>query len=881
MLKDVTSTMYSWNIGGGVNFLGVIANYIASPLYLLTAIIPSSTPWLPLYMAATVVIRVGLAGMFFAIFLRKMFSRHDISLVAFGVMYALCAFALGYYWNTMWLDTFALLPLVVAGVVGVLRDKEFKLYIISLALSVICSFYIGYMVCLFVLIFSICYTIVSFVSIKESFKNAGKMLLYTVIAFMITAMLTVPAYMALSGSESAGSTAGFPTKYTINYGYGMADDGIISTLLAFAKTATNMLSAANPIKMDQGEPNIACGILALVLVPFYFVTKKISIKEKIVSLSLILLFLASFVVNQLNYIWHAFATPAMVYYRWSFIFSFAILVMAYRAFTLIDHFSKKVLIVSSGLLILYFAAAFFLQKKISVAITAVGAGIILLGFVLYKKGRIKYKTLSLLLCLFVVCDMSVNCYLGVRFVGSTNINDYPKDASYVKALADVTHQLSEDEMFRTEFLDTQTLNDGALNSIYGISTFNSMVDCSYADVLKEMGLAASTPNNRYVYYETSPVTNLFLNIKYLIGRDSEEALDKTYLKPVATAETSTLYENTGYLPMGFMTQTDLLDYAVQESWRFPGDALNDMFSKATGIEESVFVDVHPIEEIQCSYPEYMTKRSANIHSYSYNLEGVVKDADKETIISAVTDTSEDNKNDSDTTLMVVEYEIAEDGAYYGLFRSSTDDETVVIINDGEPREINQHYSCMVSIGSLKKGDKVRVEMDAEFSKVSNINYRLAKIDEDVFSRGLEKLGESTMKLSEWSDTSVEGTINVKEDGLFYTSVLYCQGWKAYVDGKEVEITPVADTFIAFELTEGEHNIKLEFASPGAGVGVIISIVGILTFVALCVVSAKIRKKKAAVADSEVINDSENSECEDKEGTDDAEEIVEEVEGNED
>jgi len=249
MLKEGRSPMYSWNVGGGVNFFGVIGNYIASPLYLLTAIIPSGVPWLPLFLALTVIIRIGCAGMFFGIFLRKVFAKNDISLVAFGTMYALCAFAMGYYWNTMWLDTFALMPLVLAGVVGVLRDKKFGLYIVSLALSVITSFYIGYMVCLFVLIFSIGYTVVSFVSIKESLKNAGKMVLYTGIAFMMTAFITIPVYMALQGSESAGSVNGFPGEYTVDYGFGIDNNGIVGTLLAFARVATAMISADNPIKM--------------------------------------------------------------------------------------------------------------------------------------------------------------------------------------------------------------------------------------------------------------------------------------------------------------------------------------------------------------------------------------------------------------------------------------------------------------------------------------------------------------------------------------------------------------------------------------------------------------------------------------------------------
>ncbi len=858
MLKEGRSPMYSWNIGGGVNFSGVTANYIASPWYLLTAIIPSGTPWLPLFLAVTVIIRIGLAGMFFGIFLRKVFGKNDISLTAFGTMYALCAFALGYYWNTMWLDTFALMPLVIAGVVGVLRDGKGILYVVSLCLAVLFSFYIGYMVCLFVLLFSICYTVVSFVSIKKSLKNAGCMVLYTLIAVMMTAIVTVPVFMALSGSDSAGSVGGFPSEYTVNYAYDIKDNGVKGTLLAFARTVTNMVSADTPIKMDQGDPNIACGMLAIALLPFYFVTKKIKLKEKITSISLLVFLLAGFVVNQLNYIWHAFATPAMVYYRWSFIFSFAVLVIAYRAFTLLDSISKKTMIASCVLLVVYFAGAFFLQKKMSVIATAVGVLLIMILIVLYKKNKLKFRTLSLLLTLIVVCDMSVNCFLGTRFVGSTKMDNYPMNGKSVEALIDTAYTESEGEMFRTEFLAPQTLNDGALNSVWGITTFNSMVDSSYANTLKDMGLAASMPNNRYAYFETSPVTNIFLNIKYLIGREHEvtdengdkvlkvqKALDTEYLKEIKKDTNATLYENTAYVPMGFMAQKELLTYKTSEDWRFSAEVLNEMFSKATGIAPDVFIEVEPVEEASVEFADKFVKRGQDPHSYSYKLTDVKP------------------HNDEKSALITVEYEIEKEGTYYGTFRSTSDKKTKIIINDDEENafEMDQQYTSMASVGTLKAGDKVRVEMEAEYGKNSTVVYRMARINDYVLRKGVEKLSQSTMELSQWNDTSVKGKINVNESGLFYTSVLYCDGWKAYVDGKEVEIKPIGDTFIAFELVEGEHEIFLEYKTPGIKAGVIISVIGLAAFVMLCAGAVFCAKKKKNTPCCSGVSETELSEGE--------------------
>ncbi len=832
MLKEGSSLMYSWNTGGGSSFLGVIANYLASPLYMLSAFVPSGTPWLQAFLALTVLIRIGCAGMFFAIFLRKVFGRNDLSLVMFSPMYALCAFIQGYYWNMMWLDTMALLPLVIAGVVGVLRDKKFGLYIVSLALSVMFSFYIGYMVCLFVLIVSICYTLVTFAGFKHSIKNAGKMLMYTVIALMITAVITVPAFLNLNASDSAGDASGFPLEYTINHGYGYEEDTLPNTLLAIARTATNMMTYTKPIKMDQGLPNIACGVLTVTLLAFYFTTKKIRVKERIISGSLCVFFLLSFVINQLNYIWHGFNTPAMVYYRWSFIFSFAVITLAYRAFTLLDSFTKKRFALATALLVVYLGGAFVLQKKLNVALTCAGVAAVLCGFALYRKGKINYKVLSVLLCVLVVGEMGLNTIMGVRTVGRSKMGDYPQNGTEVSELLEVARAKNKDEAFRTEFSQAFTLNDGALYSEYGITTFNSMVDSSYAEVLKDLGLASSKINNRYEYIEGTPVANLFLNIKYLITRDGQNLYDHKNMELVATTDECGLYENEYYVPMGFMIDDELLStYSIGEGWDFPGYMQNLWFSCATGIKDDVLKEIDPVAEACVEYADKLTPDNSMTHYYKYDL----------TDVSAPEATCDEAKNDEEAGAPLwVEYEISEDGCYYGTFKTTTVKKATVIINSDEEnaRKLEQNYTNLPAIGVLKKGDKIRVEMEAEYGKNSTVIYKLVKLEEDVLAQGVEKLRQSTMTPVEWTDRGLSGTINVAEDGLFYTSVLYTEGWKAYVDGKEVEITPVADTFIAFELSQGEHTIELKFTTPGFYVGAVISCVGIALLAILCVVSKK-------------------------------------------
>ena len=95
--------------------------------------------------------------MFFAVLLKRLFKKEERSIVLFGTFYAWCAWALGYQWNIMWLDSFALLPLVALGTVSLLKERKFLLYTCTLFLSVFANYYVGFFTCIFVLLLFICY----------------------------------------------------------------------------------------------------------------------------------------------------------------------------------------------------------------------------------------------------------------------------------------------------------------------------------------------------------------------------------------------------------------------------------------------------------------------------------------------------------------------------------------------------------------------------------------------------------------------------------------------------------------------------------------------------------------------------------------------------
>ena len=286
---------YTWSVGLGMDYLGLIAYYLASPLNLLCILVPEG--WLLEFFSLLVPIKLGLAGMSFAYFLRVLFDRKDISVCVFGGFYGLCAWALGFQWTVMWLDTFALLPLVALGTVKLLRDKGFALYTVTLFLSIYANYYIGLFTCFFVFLLFFVYQICRWGGWKKFFGDFFRIGVFSVLAIGMTLVLTLPALSALQSTQS--SVNKFPTGFRLNIA---SSHDLAGLLDAMRQVAGNMGGAIKP-NFKEGLPNVYCGILSAALMFLYLLSRDVPLREKLCAVALLLFFNVSFIIRQLDYIW--------------------------------------------------------------------------------------------------------------------------------------------------------------------------------------------------------------------------------------------------------------------------------------------------------------------------------------------------------------------------------------------------------------------------------------------------------------------------------------------------------------------------------------------------------------------------------------------------
>jgi len=101
----------------------------------------------------------------------------------------------------------------------------------------------------------------------------------------------------------------------------------------------------------------------------------------------------------------------------------------------------------------------------------------------------------------------------------------------------------------------------------------------------------------------------------------------------------------------------------------------------------------------------------------------------------------------------------------------------------------------------------------------------------------------TWKIKTNNSDTLEGTIEVHQNGYFATSIPYDEGFKIYVDGKEQNYEKVNTAFIGFPIKKGAHSIKMVYQSPLLKEGIIISIIGLCGLVIIIVQDLKRTSRK--------------------------------------
>ena len=333
-IKSGNNLIYSFNVGLGIPFFRNFLNYMSSPFNLIMIFFSKEG------VLTSFSFIIGLKAVFssctLVYFLSHKFKTKSLLLIPLGVLYAFSAYYTAYYWNIMWLDGMVFLPLITLGIEYIINEHKWKFYTIWLAIMLIANYFIGYMICIYSVIYFIAYCIKKANFKRSKIKTELKQILKkglifagaSLLAGMIASIFLIPLYQSLESISATGGT--FPTSQYYKF--------TIEDFLKYHLTGTSStVFASDPIN----APNISAGILSVFLLLCFIFNSKITLKTKICYASILLFIIVAFFYAPLDYIMQAFHVPNDLPYRYSFLYTFTLIIMGAYAFKHMKNISFK------------------------------------------------------------------------------------------------------------------------------------------------------------------------------------------------------------------------------------------------------------------------------------------------------------------------------------------------------------------------------------------------------------------------------------------------------------------------------------------------------------------------------------------------------------
>ena len=354
---DLSSLTYSFTKSIGGDMIGVLGYYLMSPFNIIYIILPFKYYGLAVFL--TIWLRYGAIGLSFAHLVVKRYKGAESKLwmvPLFATAYALSGMLVSYQMNVIFYDAMIMLPLVIVYLEQLLDGEAPYPYSIVLGLTLLLQFYMGYMISIFVVLYAF-YYVSPRLSIEGTWKEKlkhyvrplWKAFVYSVLGAATASILLVPVFFNLL--ESKGQIGG---AMTFSFAFQ------INPLDILSKLSIGGFDNASGWSAGPNLPNIYIGALGFIGYILFLTSTKIAKERKWAAGAVTLVFLVSFVNEFVSKIWHMGQNPAGFFFRFSWIFSFFMLILAYQVLKEKIEISRKGKLLAAAVLVL---SAIYLYTK--------------------------------------------------------------------------------------------------------------------------------------------------------------------------------------------------------------------------------------------------------------------------------------------------------------------------------------------------------------------------------------------------------------------------------------------------------------------------------------------------------------------------------------
>ena len=763
---------------GGENVLAALSesddlallSFAFNPLNRLLALFPFSS--LLAGVCLVNAIRCGLAAAAFAYFL-KLRKTEDLPAILFSVLYALSSYSVVSQLTGVSADALIVLPLLLAGIERIVARRGFALFTVSLAICAVTSFrtLFGFFVFSFLWLLVVRISAVG-TKAKTVLFDMLLVVLSIPVAILLSAPVLFPAFDRLLLSF-------LDLSFTQNY----------NLIEFFGK----MLPATYDGLFGNRFPYLFIGMIPLLLLPIFFLSKKIPVREKIATGVLLFVLYFTFSVNILSVFWDLFADPDGYSYVVAVVFPALFLTMSARAFEAADRKTERAL----AAVALVLCALISVMQRMNLSYeTEEGVKVVwfseinsvwvplpflalgcaaLLGVIRYREAHPDRLTphpfLAIVLLAVTVFDAALSnaAFAGViakkegTDVSATEGNHAYVSSYYAAYAAGIDSIGISDPLYRAEKFDAVTPNDA---SYLGYSSLASLSP----EILSAFGISFNEDGS--LSEVTSPLSLSLFGVRYVMTHEPIETkikekkrLKKTTTETAPTFDTPAefpeslsclfeqiylddagrVFENEYVLPLVFRAAAIPDESVLNEVNATPYSRLNAVFRALTGDETlSLYVPANVTSvaspycnEVESEHPGYFGYQRNSSNGTATVLYTVTLDRDGPLFCSFPTEYPLTNA------------EVRVNGKTVG--HAYTETETDFYDETGEKIKIVSTNSLF--IGNYSKGNTVTVGLAFGAGLDGTVCYLpenlpfIYTIDEEAVSRAFGILSEGADEIS--------------------------------------------------------------------------------------------------------------------------------------
>lgn len=526
-------------------------------------------------------------------------------------------------------------------------------------------------------------------------------------------------------------------------------------------------------------------------------------------------FLAAVFLVLLNIPFIVYLLNGNLYYRNKVFIPF-IPIVSIAIYQFLEELLKKKLVYKSLLITSLVIAILSLIFKYNNPIIYIDLFIFTLSTYLFYNSKINYKPYIFLILLVPILTF---------FISNNNDKYLNKSLSKNTGTKEIKEVISkEKDIVRFNNLDNTLQN---INYIYEIgynqnSVYSSVSNELYKDFYKNTFKSALSYRNNLMLAQNNDILfQTFMGIKYIYSEKEEPIGYKKIAK--------NLYENDNVLPVLYGTNkiTNEKDF---DKLTYP-ENIEKLLSGVVTKDKTNYSKLRITKKVT---QNYRISKMSNISITKKDNYTIIKSKDNGKLVLDLTAPLQDD-------ILIINVELLNDqSCKVGDQRININDiSNVKTCNTWTYKNENNIFHYVIS--SNNNLNNLEIKFTKGTYKIGNIE--TYKINYNDISKVIDKQSTFIADKKKSIGDNIIGTINMKESGYFVTSIPYDKGFTIKVDNKIVEKQIVNKAFLGFKLSKGNHKIEINYKAPLQKEGMIISIIGLISFLILLIIDKKGSKTK--------------------------------------